>query len=254
MRVTVGGESRNGKMIDAMVCNGRFLGGGMMMCPDAEPDDGLFDVLLIGDVTKRDLAFVLPKTYQGQAPPPSPARAPARPRRHGRLGRAAPIELDGEQPGTTPVRFEIVPRALRLRVPARTSPRASAATRDGQAPSPSSAPRPPSPASRPSPRAHRSRAPSSRARRPACAGRSLPRPPSGHPEGPREALERILAGVREPLEEVLLDRSFRLLRRLWHAAVIPGIAIACLSSSRSGRANRPRRARPRASPPRRRRA
>jgi diacylglycerol kinase family enzyme len=29
-----------------------------------------------------------------------------------------PIELDGEQPGTTPARFEVLPRALRLRVPA----------------------------------------------------------------------------------------------------------------------------------------
>ena len=29
-----------------------------------------------------------------------------------------PVQLDGEQPGTTPVRFEIVPQALRLRVPA----------------------------------------------------------------------------------------------------------------------------------------
>jgi diacylglycerol kinase (ATP) len=28
-----------------------------------------------------------------------------------------PIQLDGEQPGTTPVRFEIVPNAVRLRVP-----------------------------------------------------------------------------------------------------------------------------------------
>jgi diacylglycerol kinase family enzyme len=28
-----------------------------------------------------------------------------------------PIQLDGEQPGTTPVRFEIVPKAFRLRVP-----------------------------------------------------------------------------------------------------------------------------------------
>jgi diacylglycerol kinase (ATP) len=117
MRVTVDGESRNGKMIDAMVCNGRFLGGGMLMCPDAEPDDGVFDVLLIGDVTKRDLAFVLPKTYKGRHLP------------HPRLellrgsvvtvesDEPLPIELDGEQPGTTPVRFEIVPRALRLRVP-----------------------------------------------------------------------------------------------------------------------------------------
>jgi diacylglycerol kinase family enzyme len=29
-----------------------------------------------------------------------------------------PIELDGEQVGTTPARFEIVPDALRVRVPA----------------------------------------------------------------------------------------------------------------------------------------
>jgi diacylglycerol kinase family enzyme len=29
-----------------------------------------------------------------------------------------PIELDGEQVGTTPARFEIVPAALRVRVPA----------------------------------------------------------------------------------------------------------------------------------------
>jgi diacylglycerol kinase family enzyme len=28
-----------------------------------------------------------------------------------------PIQLDGEQPGTTPVRFEIAPAAIRLRVP-----------------------------------------------------------------------------------------------------------------------------------------
>jgi diacylglycerol kinase family enzyme len=29
-----------------------------------------------------------------------------------------PVELDGEQPGTTPVSFDVLPRALRLRVPA----------------------------------------------------------------------------------------------------------------------------------------
>ena len=121
MRVAVDDEMRSGRMIDAMVCNGRYLGGGMMMTPDAEPDDGLFDVLLIGDVTKRDLLFVLPRTYRGKHLP------------HPRLellrgatvtveaDEPLPIELDGEQPGTTPARFEIVPRALRLRVPRATS-------------------------------------------------------------------------------------------------------------------------------------
>jgi diacylglycerol kinase family enzyme len=28
-----------------------------------------------------------------------------------------PVELDGEQPGTTPVRFELVRSAVRVRVP-----------------------------------------------------------------------------------------------------------------------------------------
>jgi diacylglycerol kinase (ATP) len=117
MRVRVDDVARTGQMIDAMVCNGRYLGGGMMMCPEAEPDDGLFDVLLIGDVTKRDLAFVLPKTYRGKHLP--------HPRLELLRGRVVaieadeplPIELDGEQPGTTPARFEVRPRALRLRVP-----------------------------------------------------------------------------------------------------------------------------------------
>ena len=117
MRITVDGDARDGKFIDAIVANGRYLGGGMMMLPEAEPDDGLFDVLVIGDVTKRDLLLTLPKSYRGKHLP--------HPRLEVLRGRVVtvdadeplPIELDGEQPGTTPARFEVVPRALRLRVP-----------------------------------------------------------------------------------------------------------------------------------------
>ncbi len=117
MRVSVDDEVRSGRMIDVVVANGRYLGGGMMMCPEAEPDDGQFDALLIGDVTKRDLLLVLPKTYRGTHLP-HPRLEPLR----GRVitvdaDEPLPIELDGEQPGTTPARFEVVPRALRLRVP-----------------------------------------------------------------------------------------------------------------------------------------
>ncbi len=117
MRITVDDETRAQKVIDVLVANGRYLGGGMMMLPEAEPDDGLFDVLVIGDVTKRDLMFTLPKSYRGKHLP--------HPRLEVLRGRTVtvdadeplPIQLDGEQPGTTPARFEVVPRALRLRVP-----------------------------------------------------------------------------------------------------------------------------------------
>jgi YegS/Rv2252/BmrU family lipid kinase len=115
--VSVGDESRTGRMHDVIVANGPYLGGGMKMCPDAASDDGVFDVLLIGNLTKRDLMLTLPKTYRGTHLPHPKAEllrgtvvtvdAPS----------PLPVELDGEQPGTTPVRFELVPRALRVRVP-----------------------------------------------------------------------------------------------------------------------------------------
>jgi diacylglycerol kinase family enzyme len=104
-------------MYDVIVANGRFLAGGMKITPDAEPDDGLFDVLLIGDVTKRDLLLTLPKIYRGTHLPHPKAEV----LRGSMVSIEAPIplpvELDGEQPGTTPATFEVVPRALRLRVP-----------------------------------------------------------------------------------------------------------------------------------------
>jgi diacylglycerol kinase family enzyme len=68
-------------------------------------------------VTKRDLLVTLPKSYRGKHLP--------HPRLEVLRGRTVsvdsdeplPIEIDGEQPGTTPARFEIRPRALKLRVP-----------------------------------------------------------------------------------------------------------------------------------------
>jgi YegS/Rv2252/BmrU family lipid kinase len=112
------GTRREARMHDVILANGRWHGGAMLLAPDAEPDDGLFDVVLIGDVTKRDFVTTAPKIYKGTYL--------AHPKVELLRSRAAfvdaperlPIELDGEQVGTTPARFEIVPAAVRVRVPA----------------------------------------------------------------------------------------------------------------------------------------
>ncbi len=117
LTVAVGAEKRRARMHDVVVANGRYFGGGMMILPDAEPDDGLFDVLLIGSLTKRDLLLTLPKTYRGKHLPHPKAELLRGATVEIEAPEPLPIELDGEQPGTTPARFEIVPRALRLRVP-----------------------------------------------------------------------------------------------------------------------------------------
>jgi diacylglycerol kinase (ATP) len=116
--VTVDGEKRSAPMHDVIVANGRYFGGGIMICPEAEPDDGTFDVLLLGDLTKLDLITTMNKTYKGKHLPHPKAELLRGSTVTIDAPQALPIQLDGEQPGTTPVRFEVVPGALRLRCPA----------------------------------------------------------------------------------------------------------------------------------------
>ena len=117
IEVAVDGERRAGPMFDVVVANGRFFGGGLEICPEAEPDDGLFDVLTIGDVTKRDLVQTMPKMYRGTHLPHPKAELLRGSSVTVTSETPLPIELDGEQPGTTPVTFEVSAGALRLRVP-----------------------------------------------------------------------------------------------------------------------------------------
>jgi diacylglycerol kinase (ATP) len=117
--VALDDAERRAAMHDVIVANGRWHGGGMKLAPEAEPDDGLFDVILIGDVTKIDFVTTSPKLYSG--------RYTAHPKvevlRSGTVSvdaaRPLPVELDGEPSGTTPARFEIVPGALGVRAPRR---------------------------------------------------------------------------------------------------------------------------------------
>ena len=117
MRVRVGDEERSGKINNTVVANGQYHGGGMWLAPEARPDDGLFDVLVFGDLTKTDFIRNVGKIYKGTHlthPKIEQLRGPVV---EIDADEPLPVELDGEQPGTTPARFEIVPRALRVRVP-----------------------------------------------------------------------------------------------------------------------------------------
>jgi len=117
LRVRVDAEQRDALMEDAIVAVGRYLAGGMMITPDAEPDDGLFDVLLIGDLTKAEMVRVMPKVFRGTHLPHPKGEVLRGAAVEIQADEPLPLQLDGEQPGTTPVRFEIVPAAIRLRVP-----------------------------------------------------------------------------------------------------------------------------------------
>jgi diacylglycerol kinase (ATP) len=100
------------------VANGKYFAGGMHVAPYAEPDDGLFDVIIMGG-GRRSLS-VFKSLYTG-AHLNIPGVRALRGRKIMAVpvaetgGHAVLIEVDGESAGRLPATFEILPRALNVR-------------------------------------------------------------------------------------------------------------------------------------------
>jgi diacylglycerol kinase (ATP) len=120
LRVRVDGETiYEGKAMTFAVCNGRSFGGGMIIAPDADPSDGVFDVVGLGDMTLGDMLKNFPKLYAGThlgAPKVTSGRGAVVEIESTRED--VPLDIDGEAPGTLPARFTALPGAVRvLRAP-----------------------------------------------------------------------------------------------------------------------------------------
>jgi diacylglycerol kinase (ATP) len=105
------------KVINSVVvANCQFFGGGMRVAPDADPNDGLFDVIVIGDIDKIEYLMTVPKVYDGTHithPQVDTHRA-----RRVEIRSELPVllQVEGEVCGQSPLTFEIVPSALQIRV------------------------------------------------------------------------------------------------------------------------------------------
>ena len=64
--VEINGEKIDGEMTMICVCNGRFYGGGFNPVPEADPTDGLLDVLLVKKVSRLQVPGVVGKYKAGQ--------------------------------------------------------------------------------------------------------------------------------------------------------------------------------------------
>lgn len=97
--------------------NSQAYGGGMYVAPDAELDDGLLDVVVIGDLSKWTFATQLPKVFKGQHtehPKVEVFRA-----REVRISceRQFDVYADGDRIGELPATITVEPKALRVIVP-----------------------------------------------------------------------------------------------------------------------------------------
>jgi diacylglycerol kinase (ATP) len=63
--LTLDGRSVQLRAVLVAVGNTASYGGGMRICPDADPTDGLLDVVVAGEVSRTTLVRIKPRVYKG---------------------------------------------------------------------------------------------------------------------------------------------------------------------------------------------
>jgi len=66
VRFTADGEVQERDVLVCSVANGRFFGGGIPICPDASPDDGLLDIVVVENRPRWQIPFYLPGLLMGK--------------------------------------------------------------------------------------------------------------------------------------------------------------------------------------------
>jgi diacylglycerol kinase (ATP) len=112
-------EEINQKILACVVANGQYFGGGMWVAPGASLDDGQLQLLVMGDLGKRESLKTLARIFTGNHL--GSAGVWRRRVRQVALRPAqgiAPLllDVDGEQPGVGPSVWHVLPGALKLKI------------------------------------------------------------------------------------------------------------------------------------------
>jgi diacylglycerol kinase (ATP) len=117
MRLAVDGRRLRTAAPAVTVCNGPYHGLGFAIAPDADPADGLLDLVVFSGMSRVDVIRHFLAVARG------------RPRREPRMryltarrilvdaASQLPVHADGEPLGATPIAFAVRPRALRIFAP-----------------------------------------------------------------------------------------------------------------------------------------
>ena len=111
------GEPQALKATTIAMCNGQFFGGGMQCAPNADPSDGLLDVVIMEDFTRLEV-IRMTSIYKGQ----HLGHPKVRVFRGQKVTidydgpKPSPLEAEGEVFGTLPATFELLPKAFQIKV------------------------------------------------------------------------------------------------------------------------------------------
>jgi YegS/Rv2252/BmrU family lipid kinase len=111
------GEPVHNRGYSVSVANSRAFGGGMFIAPDAELDDGVYDVVLSGATGKLRFLANLPKVFKGTHVEEDEVRVLRGSKVEVSADRPFPVYADGEHLSDLPASLRILPGALRVIAP-----------------------------------------------------------------------------------------------------------------------------------------
>jgi YegS/Rv2252/BmrU family lipid kinase len=99
------------------VANNRAFGGGMFIAPNAELDDGEFDIVTVGEVGKLRFVGNLPKVFKGTHVEEDEVHVFRAPHLELTASQPFPVYADGEHLTDLPATLRILPKALSILAP-----------------------------------------------------------------------------------------------------------------------------------------
>ena len=102
-------------VVNVMIANGRYFGGGMKIAPEADPADGWFDVVAVGDMGRLQTLGLTRAVYAGthvKRPLVTTTRGISVEAHAATATDIVLIEMDGETPGRLPLSATVSPGAI----------------------------------------------------------------------------------------------------------------------------------------------
>jgi YegS/Rv2252/BmrU family lipid kinase len=109
-----GAFARTGRSWNVAVANGRYHGGGMLVAPDARPDDGMFHITVIGDLPLSRVFLNLRHLYDGKIQKVKGVSVFPCTRVDAASDLPVLLDVDGEGPGGLPSVLSLLPQALNM--------------------------------------------------------------------------------------------------------------------------------------------
>jgi len=99
-----------------VIANGQYFGGGMWVAPNAEVDDGMFDILVLDDMSLLESLANIPRLYKGTHIEHPKVECFRGKTLVAESEEDVLIDVEGEHGGFLPAKFEIIPSSINVKI------------------------------------------------------------------------------------------------------------------------------------------